>query len=362
MSGKITPALEARLREAEKNLEATAAELASPGLGGAMISRLQKKYGALAPLVERYRSWREALRQVEQAAQLRDDIELGELAAEEEKHAAVILAAEEKELLARLAPENEDDNKDVFVEIRAGTGGVESSLFASDLLRMYAKWAERNGLTLSPVSISPSEQGGYKEAIAKVEGRNACSLFKHEAGAHRVQRVPETESQGRIHTSICTVAVLPEAALEDAGIDKSDLRFDTYRSSGAGGQHVNTTDSAVRITHLPTGLVAESQDDRSQHRNRERALEIIAARVHEHRKRERIAAESSVRREMVGSGERADKIRTYNFPQGRVTDHRVGITLRCIREIMEGDLFEIHAALARAERAELIARSADEIN
>ena len=351
MSIRISSALLVRLRDAEERLREITGILAQPGEYSEQKTLLQKEYVGLAPLVELYRAWVRAQEELEAAVALRSDEELAELAEEEEQKARQALAAAEEKLLEGLLPKVADDAKNAFVEIRAGTGGEESSLFVGDLLRMYGKWAERKGLKLTPVSISASERGGFREAIVKVVGNNACALFKHEAGAHRVQRVPDTESQGRIHTSICTVAVLPEIAFEDAGINQVDLRFDTFRSSGAGGQHVNTTDSAVRITHLPTGLVAECQDDRSQHRNRGRALEIIAARVREHRLREQQEAEKNVRREMVGSGVRADKIRTYNFPQGRVTDHRVGLTIRRIREIMEGDLEEIYAALMRWERA-----------
>ena len=354
---RITETIERQLQAATEQLERLAGQMAAAG-SGRDIQQLNKKYGALAPVVERWQEFCRARKRLDEARELAADPELSELAEEEQRAAGEQLARAEEMLLDELAPRDENDSKNAFIEIRAAVGGDESCLFAGDLLRMYSRWAEGNGIRLAQVSASEGEMGGYKEVIAKASGRNACALFKHEAGAHRVQRVPETESQGRIHTSVCTVAVLPESDFQDAGIEQSDLRFDTFRASGAGGQHVNTTDSAVRITHIPTGIVAECQDDRSQHRNRDRALEIIAARVREHKMRALRASEEASRREMVKSGERADKIRTYNFPQGRVTDHRVGLTIRRINEIMAGDLKEFHAALARAERARQLEQAA----
>ena len=356
---RITETIEQQLQAAATQLDKIAAQMATAESGRA-IQQLNKKYGALAPVVERWREFCAARRRLEEARELDADPELAELAAEEQDTAGEQLARAEKMLLEELVPKDENDSKNAFIEIRAAVGGDESCLFAGDLLRMYSRWAEGNGIKLAQVSASEGEMGGYKEVIAKASGRNACALFKHEAGAHRVQRVPETESQGRIHTSVCTVAVLPESDFKDAGIENSDLRFDTFRASGAGGQHVNTTDSAVRITHLPTSIVAECQDDRSQHRNREKALEIIAARVREHKLRAQRASEDASRREMVKSGERADKIRTYNFPQGRVTDHRVGLTIRRINEIMAGDLAEFHSCLTRAERSRQLEQAARE--
>ena len=356
---RISDTIERQLQSAAEQLDRIAEQMAAAE-SGRTIGQLSKKYGALAPVVERYRQLCAARQRLAEAAQLDADPELAELADEERRAAAAQLEEAERMLLEELAPRDESDSKNAFIEIRAAVGGDESCLFAGDLLKMYSRWAESNGLSLAPVSASEGERGGYKEIIAKAAGRNACALFKHEAGAHRVQRVPETESQGRIHTSVCTVAVLPESDFKDAGIESSDLRFDTFRASGAGGQHVNTTDSAVRITHLPTGIVAECQDDRSQHRNREKAMEIIAARVREHKLRCQRASEDASRRAMIKGGERADKIRTYNFPQGRVTDHRIGLTIRRINEIMAGQLEEFHRALARAERARQIEQAASE--
>ncbi|MCY4324824.1 MAG: peptide chain release factor 1 [Betaproteobacteria bacterium] len=353
----MTETIEQQLAAAADQLDKIAEQMAQAESGRA-IQQLNKKYGALAPVVERWRQFCAARQRLTEARELESDPEMAELAAEEQQIAGELMMQAEELLLEQLAPRDENDSKNAFIEIRAAVGGDESCLFAGDLLRMYNRWAESNNIKLNQVSASEGEVGGYKEVIAKASGRNACALFKHEAGAHRVQRVPETESQGRIHTSVCTVAVLPESDFKDAGIENADLRFDTFRASGAGGQHVNTTDSAVRITHLPTGIVAECQDDRSQHRNRDKALEIIAARVREHKLRAQRASEDASRREMVKSGERADKIRTYNFPQGRVTDHRVGLTIRRISEILAGDLGEFHTALARAERAEQLERAA----
>jgi peptide chain release factor 1 len=244
----------------------------------------------------------------------------------------------------------------VFLEVRAGTGGDESALFAGDLLRMYMRYAERNRWRTELVSASESDLGGYKEAIVRIEGAGAYSKLKFESGGHRVQRVPETEAQGRIHTSAATVAVLPEAdEIKDVKIDPAELRIDVFRASGAGGQHVQKTESAVRITHLPTGLVVECQDERSQHKNRERAMKVLAARLLDRQVREQQAKEASQRKSLVGSGDRSERIRTYNFPQGRVTDHRINLTLYKIDQIMDGDLSELTAALTAEHQAELLA-------
>jgi peptide chain release factor 1 len=261
-----------------------------------------------------------------------------------------------RELSTALLPKDEDDARNVFVEVRAGTGGEESALFAADLLRMYVRYAERHGFKVEIVSESPSDLGGYKEVIARIVGNNAYAALKFESGGHRVQRVPETEAQGRIHTSAATVAVMPEAdPIADVKINPADLRIDTFRASGAGGQHVNKTDSAVRLTHLPTGLVVECQDDRSQHRNRERAMAVLASRLHDKERRERHAKEAAERKDLVGSGDRSERIRTYNFPQGRVTDHRINLTLYRIADIMDGDLDEITEALTQEANAAKLA-------
>jgi peptide chain release factor 1 len=260
------------------------------------------------------------------------------------------------ELQSMLLPKDPSDERNVFLEIRAGTGGDESALFAGELFRMYARYAERKRWKADIVSESPSDLGGYKEIIARIAGTGVYAKLKFESGGHRVQRVPTTEAQGRIHTSACTVAILPEAdPVADVSINPSDLRIDTFRASGAGGQHVNKTDSAVRITHLPSGIVVECQDDRSQHRNRAQAMSVLASRLVERERQERQQKEAAHRKTLIGSGDRSERIRTYNFPQGRVTDHRINLTLYKIDAIMDGDLDEIITALAQEFQAEQLA-------
>ena len=262
------------------------------------------------------------------------------------------MARLQHELRTALMPRDPDDARNAFLEIRAGTGGDESALFAGDLARMYLRWCERQGWRTEVMSESAAELGGYKELVLRIDGDRVYEQLRFESGGHRVQRVPATESQGRIHTSACTVAVLPEPdEAEDVKLNPADLRIDTYRASGAGGQHVNKTDSAVRITHLPTGLVAECQDDRSQHRNKAKAMVVLAARLRDKETSERAAKEAATRKGLIGSGDRSDRIRTYNFPQGRVTDHRINLTLYKLAQVMDGDLSDLIAAL-RAARAE----------
>jgi peptide chain release factor 1 len=277
--------------------------------------------------------------------------------AEEELHAArARMVTLEDDLQRLLLPRDPNDERNVFLEIRAGTGGDESALFAGDLLRMYLRFAERNRWKTEMISESASDLGGYKEVIVRIEGQGAYSKLKFESGGHRVQRVPATEAQGRIHTSACTVAVLAEAdEIDDVKIDPTEIRIDVYRASGAGGQHVNKTESAVRITHLPTGLVVECQDDRSQHKNKERAMKILAARIKDKQVQERQKKEASQRKSLIGSGDRSERIRTYNFPQGRVTDHRINLTLYKIDQIMDGDISELSAALTAEFQAEQLA-------
>jgi peptide chain release factor 1 len=277
--------------------------------------------------------------------------------AEEELHAArARMVTLEDDLQRLLLPRDPNDERNVFLEIRAGTGGDESALFAGDLLRMYLRFAERNRWKTEMISESASDLGGYKEVIVRIEGQGAYSKLKFESGGHRVQRVPATEAQGRIHTSACTVAVLAEAdEIDDVKIDPTQIRIDVYRASGAGGQHVNKTESAVRITHLPTGLVVECQDDRSQHKNKERAMKILAARIKDKQVQEQQKKEASQRKSLIGSGDRSERIRTYNFPQGRVTDHRINLTLYKIDQIMDGDISELSAALTAEFQAEQLA-------
>jgi peptide chain release factor 1 len=283
--------------------------------------------------------------------------------ADDEARTAGQRADEELRTLERLMlPKDPDDERDVILEIRAGTGGDESALFAGDLLRMYMRYAERNRWQVELMSESPSDLGGYKEVILRISGERVYARLKFESGGHRVQRVPETEAQGRIHTSACTVAVLAEA--DEAGelqINPDDLRIDVFRASGAGGQHVNKTESAVRITHLPTGIVVECQDDRSQHRNRDKAMKVLAARLKDRMLRESQAKEAAHRKSLIGSGDRSERIRTYNFPQGRVTEHRINLTLYKIDRILDGELDEITDALIAAQQAERIAALAEEL-
>ena len=288
------------------------------------------------------------------------DTDLAALASEEAAQAEADLAALDTELQTLLLPRDPDDERHAFMEIRAGTGGDEAALFAGDLTRMYTRYAERQGWRVEVISESPSELGGYKEVVLRVMGHHAYGRLRFESGGHRVQRVPATESQGRIHTSACTVAVLPEPDEAQAvQINPADLRIDTFRASGAGGQHINKTDSAVRVTHLPTGIVAECQDDRSQHRNKAKALQVLLARLQDKERTEREAKEAATRKGLVGSGDRSDRIRTYNYPQGRVTDHRINLTLYKLTFVMEGDLDEIVHALQVARGTELLAELED---
>ena len=263
----------------------------------------------------------------------------------------------ELEIQKLLLPKDPNDEKNIYLEIRAGTGGDESALFSGDLFRMYSRFAERNNWQIEVISESPSDMGGYREIIARVIGHGAYSKLKFESGAHRVQRIPVTESQGRIHTSACTVAVMPEAdELEAVKINPADLKVDTYRASGAGGQHINKTDSAIRITHIPTGIVVECQDDRSQHKNRARAMSLLATKINDVQEAAQQAELSAERKSLVGSGDRSERIRTYNFPQGRMTDHRINLTLYKLEMIMDGDLYELTDVLMAEHQAKLLAR------
>jgi len=312
-------------------------------------------------VVERYREWQSAERDLATAQDLAADPETKAYAEEEAKSAKAAMERLEEDLQRLLLPRDPNDERNVFLEIRAGTGGDESALFAGDLFRMYARFAERNRWKVELVSESPGDMGGFKEVIARIAGERVYARLKFESGGHRVQRVPATEAQGRIHTSACTVAVLPEAdPIADITISPADIRIDTFRASGAGGQHVNKTDSAVRITHLPTGIVVECQDDRSQHRNRAQAMSVLASRLLDKERLERQRKEAATRKSLIGSGDRSERIRTYNFPQGRVTDHRINLTLYKIDDIMDGDLFELTQALAQEFQAEQLAALAGE--
>jgi peptide chain release factor 1 len=322
---------------------------------------LAREQAQVQESVGRWRRWQQRERDLSTAREMlagaaADDAEMAAMARQEVDEAEAEMRTIEQQLQEALLPRDPDDERNAFVEIRAGTGGDEAALFAGDLLRMILRWCERQGWRTEVFSDSPAELGGYKEVVLRVEGTGAYGRLRFESGGHRVQRVPATESQGRIHTSACTVAVLPEPeAAEELRIDPSELRIDTYRASGAGGQHVNKTDSAVRITHLPTGLVAECQDDRSQHRNRAKAMAVLAARLAERERNAREAQQAATRKSLIGSGDRSDRIRTYNFPQGRVTDHRINLTLYRLGSVMDGDLDEIGAALRQARVAEQLA-------
>ena len=313
------------------------------------------------PVVARFGEFGMAEADLATAVELAHDPSMRDYAEQERRAAESRIGTLEGELQAMLLPKDPSDERNVFDEIRAGTGGEESALFAAALFRMYARYAERRRWSVEVVSESPSDLGGYREIVARIVGTGAFAALKFESGGHRVQRVPETEAQGRIHTSACTVAVLAEAdPVADITINPADLRIDTFRASGAGGQHVNKTDSAVRITHLPTGIVVECQDDRSQHRNRAQAMAVLASRLVDKERHERQQKEAAHRKSLIGSGDRSERIRTYNFPQGRVTDHRINLTLYKIDSIIDGDLDELIGALAQEFQAEQLATLADE--
>ncbi|MYA17392.1 MAG: peptide chain release factor 1 [Gammaproteobacteria bacterium] len=318
-----------------------------------------REFAELEPVIAAYRDFERTSAELDEAKMLEsdEDAAIRELAREDSAGLRDRLFDIEARLGALLLPKDPDDERNVFLEVRAGTGGDEAAIFAGDLFRMYARYAEECGWAVGVLSERPGEHGGFKEIIARVEGKRVYRRLKFESGAHRVQRVPETESQGRIHTSACTVAVLPEQdAIEEFEIDKTDLRVDTFRASGAGGQHVNKTDSAVRLTHLPSGIVVECQDERSQLKNRARAMALLQARLLDKARSEHRAAQAETRRVLVGSGDRSERIRTYNFPQGRVTDHRVGLTLYKLDEIIEGRLDQLIDPLVQEHQAEQLRR------
>jgi peptide chain release factor 1 len=322
--------------------------------------KLTREHAEIGPVVEHYAFWRQARNDAATAQELLADASMREFAEEEVRAARDKMAQLEEDLRKMLLPKDPNDERNIFLEIRAGTGGDESALFAGDLLRMYLRYAERQRWQVEMMSESASDLGGYKEVIVRIAGQGAYSRLKFESGGHRVQRVPATETQGRIHTSACTVAVMPEAdEIGEVEINPADLRIDTFRASGAGGQHINKTDSAVRVTHLPTGIVVECQDDRSQHKNKDRALKVLAARIKDKQHQEQHAKEAATRKSLVGSGDRSERIRTYNFPQGRLTDHRINLTLYKLDAMMDGDLDELIAALVSEHQAELLASLGD---
>ncbi len=319
---------------------------------------LSKEYAELEPVVQTYHLFQQTINDIDEAKLLLKDSDpdIRAMASEEVSSGELALVNFETDLQRLLLPKDPNDDKNVFLEIRAGTGGDEAAIFSGDLFRMYSKFAESNRWNVEVLSESQGDHGGYKEIIVRIVGRGVYSKLKFESGAHRVQRVPDTESQGRIHTSACTVAVMAEADEQDAiEINKADLRVDTFRASGSGGQHVNKTDSAIRITHLPTGLVVECQDERSQHKNRAKAMAVLQARLTSAQDEAAAKEQSDQRKNLVGSGDRSERIRTYNFPQGRVTDHRINLTLYKLAEIMEGTLSEVVEPLVNEFQAEQLA-------
>ena len=319
---------------------------------------LSQEYSRLEPVASLFARYEQSVADVEAAAEMAEDTdpEIRALGREEQETAENHRDALEAELRKHLIPKDPHDDANIFLEIRAGTGGDEAAIFSGDLFRMYQRYAEAQGWKLEILSQRDGEHGGFKEIISRIEGKGAYSQLKFESGAHRVQRVPETESQGRIHTSACTVAILPEAAeIEEIDINPADLRVDTYRASGAGGQHVNKTDSAVRLTHLPTGIVVECQDERSQHKNRARAMSLLQAKLFDEQQQAQTKEQAEQRKSLVGSGDRSERIRTYNFPQGRVTDHRINLTLYKLDDIMAGNLTSIVDPLIAEHQADLLA-------
>ena len=323
--------------------------------------KITQEHAEITPIVEQYRAFEKVEADMNEAQKMLSDPDMKEFAQDEIEQGKAKMAAIENVLQTLLLPKDPNDDRNLFLEIRAGTGGDESGLFAGDLFRMYSRYAERQRWKVEVVSANESEVGGYKEIIAKIEGYGAYSKLKFESGVHRVQRVPDTETQGRIHTSACTVAVLAEAdEVSDVVINPAEIRIDTYRASGAGGQHINKTDSAVRITHLPTGIVVECQDDRSQHKNKAQAMSVLVARIKDAEVRAQQSKIASERKSLIGSGDRSERIRTYNYPQGRITDHRINLTLYKIDAITEGDMDELIGALSAEHQADLLASLGDD--
>jgi peptide chain release factor 1 len=356
----MDPAISARLAKLDARLEEISAQLSDPAVIAEQerFRRLSREYAEIQPLVAHHRELQQLAREQAAARALlaEPDPSLHALAEEEVARLEARRAPLEQELHRLLLPKDPNDRRNIFLEVRAGTGGDEAALFAGDLFRMYSAYAARRGWNVEIMSASPGEHGGYKEIIARLIGLGAYSRLKFESGGHRVQRVPTTEAQGRIHTSACTVAVMPEAEeIDQIEIVPADLKVDTFRASGAGGQHVNKTDSAIRITHLPSGIVVECQDERSQHKNRSRALSVLSARLLEAERRKQREQEAATRKSLIGSGDRSERIRTYNFPQGRVTDHRIGLTLYQLERVLEGELDELIEPLTAHEQAEQLA-------
>ena len=354
----LTPAMREQFERLARRLAELDATLSDPAVAGD-IQRwrsLSREQAEAQGIVASYRQFQQREADLQTAQELQDDPEMAEMAREEIGAARADMERLHGDLMTALLPRDPDDERSAFLEIRAGTGGDESALFAGDLARMYLRFFERQGWRTEVLSQSDSELGGYKELVLRVEGAGVYGALRFESGGHRVQRVPATESPGRLHTSACTVAGLPEPdEAQEVKLNPAELRIDTFRASGAGGQHVNKTDSAIRITHLPTGLVAECQDDRSQHRNKAKAMAVLQARLREKDRSERAAKEAATRKGLIGSGDRSDRIRTYNFPQGRLTDHRINLTLYKLGAVMDGDLGDVTTALRAASAAEQLA-------
>jgi peptide chain release factor 1 len=350
IAAKLTQ-LSVRLEELNRMLSS---ESATANLDN--YRRLTRERAEIAPVVELYEAYQQSERDIHTAQEMCADAEMREFADAEIRDAKEKITYIGAELQKQLLPKDPSDERNIFLEIRAGTGGDESALFAADLFRMYARFAERQRWQVEIISQSPSEAGGYKEIIAKIIGNGAYSKLKFESGGHRVQRVPVTETQGRIHTSACTVAVMPEAdEIMDVVLNPAELRIDTFRASGAGGQHINKTDSAVRVTHLPSGIVVECQDGRSQHKNKAQAMSVLAARIRDKQTQEQQSKQAATRKSLIGTGDRSGRIRTYNFPQGRITDHRINLTLYKIEQVMDGELNELCSALMSEHQAEQLA-------
>ncbi len=356
----MNPSVQAKLEKLIQRDEELSALLADPEIisNQDRFRGLSREYAEINPVVQHYQDYRQTCEELEQArSMLKDsDDSIREMAQEEVTRVQARIAQLQQELQKLLLPSDPNDNRNIFLEIRAGTGGQEAALFAADLFRMYGYYAEKRRWKVEIISQSASELSGYKEVIIRIAGRGAYSRLKFESGGHRVQRVPVTEAQGRIHTSACTVAVMPEAEeVDEIDVNSADLKIDTYRASGAGGQHVNRTDSAVRITHLPSGIVVECQDERSQHKNKARAMSVLRSRLLEAERKKQREQEAATRKSLIGSGDRSERIRTYNFPQGRVTDHRINLTLYKLEQILEGELDELIEPLVAAHQADQLA-------
>jgi peptide chain release factor 1 len=359
----MNPSIAAKLAQLSERLlevnELLSTEQATKDMD--VFRKLNRERAELEPVVELYHAYQSCLADIATAQEMAADPEMREFADAEIMAGNERLAQLSSDLQLQLLPKDPNDERSVFLEVRAGTGGDEAAIFAGDLFRMYSRYAERKRWQVEIISESPGEMGGYKEIIARIVGAGAYSVLKFESGAHRVQRVPATETQGRVHTSACTVAIMPEVDdVDEVVLNSADLRIDTFRASGAGGQHINKTDSAVRITHIPTGVVVECQDGRSQHQNKAQAMRVLAARIMDAKVREQNAKIAATRKSLVGSGDRSERIRTYNYPQGRITDHRINLTLYKMDAIMEGDISELTSALMAEHQAEQLAAMAED--